>query len=138
MKPGPKPRIWTDSERAIVTRAAMMGMPQETISKLLKTTKETLEANFREELDTASDNANMAVLGALYKNAIGGNVAAQIFWCKTRLGMRETDRLEVTGDGGGPVTIKVVLDHPKTIDMIDGDPVSITCEAGESLPEQSH
>ncbi len=52
--------------------------------------------------------------------------------------MRETDRLEVTGDGGGPVTIKVVLDHPKTIDMIDGDPVSITCEAGESLPEQSH
>lgn len=99
-KSGPKPRIWSDTERAIVQRAAMMNMPQEAIAKLLKTTKETLSANFREELDHASDKANMAVLGALYKNAMEGNVSAQIFWCKTRLGMRETDRHEITGADG--------------------------------------
>ena len=97
-KSGPKPRIWTEQERGIVQRAAMMNMPQETIAKLLKTTKTTLEANFREELDTASDKANMAVLGALYKNAMEGNVSAQIFWCKTRLGMRETSAIEISGD----------------------------------------
>lgn len=96
-KPGPKPRVWTEQERAIVQRAAMMNLPQETIAKLLKTTKSTLELYFREELDTASDKANMAVLGALYKNAMEGNVSAQIFWCKTRLGMRETSNVEVTG-----------------------------------------
>ena len=96
-KSGPKPRIWTDQERAIVQRASMMGMPQETIAKILHTTKATLEKHFREELDNSSDQANMQVLGALYKSAIGGNVTAQIFWCKTRLGMREKTEIEHTG-----------------------------------------
>lgn len=91
----------------IVRRAAIMGLPQERIAKLLKTTKETLELYFREELDDASDNANMAVLKSLYDNAVSGNVSAQIFWCKTRLGMRETERLEVT-DGEGKALIPTV------------------------------
>lgn len=100
----PKPRVWSETERAIVRRAAIMNMPQAAIAKLLKTTQATLELYFREELDHASDQANMAVLGALYKNAMEGNVSAQIFWCKTRLGMRETDRLELTGKDGTPLT----------------------------------
>ncbi len=97
MAKGRKPRIFTEQERAIVQRAAMMNMQQVSISKLLKTDHETLRKNFAEELAHASDRANMAVLGALYKNAMEGNVSAQIFWCKTRLGMRETDRLELSG-----------------------------------------
>jgi hypothetical protein len=112
-KPGPKPRVWTEQERAIVKRAAIMGMPQVAISKLLKTTKTTLEANFREELDHASDQANMAVLGALYKNAIEGNVSAQIFWCKTRLGMRESSSVELSGSDGGPAILQIVSKESK-------------------------
>lgn len=107
-KPGPKPRIFSDTERAIVQRAAMMNMPQDAIAKLLKTDKETLTKNFREELDCASDKANMAVVGALYKSAMEGNVTAQIFWCKTRLGWRETDRLEVSGQ-----VVKYVIRMPE-------------------------
>lgn len=105
----PKPRVFSDTERAIVQRAAMMNMPQDAIAKLLKTDKETLTKNFREELNHASDKANMAVLGALYKNAIEGNVTAQIFWCKTRLGMRETDRLELTGKDGAELTPSISI-----------------------------
>lgn len=103
-------RIWTEQETAIVRRAAMMNMPHETIAKLLKTRKETLEAQFADILDTASEQANAAVLGALYKNAIGGNVAAQIFWCKTRLGMQEKSRLELSGE----------LNVPKVAVIVDG------------------
>lgn len=107
-KPGPKPRIFSDTERAIVQRAAMMNMPQESISRLLKTDIETLTKNFREELDCASDKANMAVVGALYKSAMEGNVTAQIFWCKTRLGWRETDRLEISAN-----IVKYVIRTPE-------------------------
>ena len=113
-KPGPKPRIWTNEERAIVQRAAIMNMPQEAIAKLLKTTKSTLELYFRDELDHASGRANMAVLGALYKNAMEGNVAAQIFWCKTRLGMRETSNIELGADAASNLTavLQVVSKKP--------------------------
>lgn len=106
-KPGPKGRQWSEQERAIVRRAAMMNMPTEAICKLLKTDFETLKKYFGDELAHASGRANMAVLGALYKNAMEGNVTAQIFWCKTRLGMRETERLEVT-DGEGKALIPTV------------------------------
>lgn len=107
----PKPRQWSEQERAIVKRAAMMNMPQEAISKLLKTDVETLRKYFKDELDHAAGRANMAVLGALYKNAMEGNVTAQIFWCKTRLGMKESRDIEVTGqgpDGGVTVIIRDV------------------------------
>lgn len=96
-KTGPKPREWTDSDRTTVRRMAMIGIPQDVIAKVLATTKETLEKYFREELDEAMTKANAAVAGALFKNAMKGNVSAQIFWCKTRLGWRETMALDHSG-----------------------------------------
>lgn len=75
----------------------MMGMQQDLICKLLKTDKQTLCKYFRSELDTAAAHSNMAVVGALYNAAMSGNVTAMIFWCKTRLGWRETTNLEHSG-----------------------------------------
>ena len=100
--PAPK-RVWTEQERALVARMAMIGIPQETIALVLKTTKETLEKYFRQELDESAAKANTAIAGKLYQMAMGGNVAALIFWCKTRLGWRETVGHEVTGKDGGPL-----------------------------------
>tara|TARA_R100000687_G_scaffold35786_1_gene29156 strand:- start:114 stop:374 length:261 start_codon:yes stop_codon:yes gene_type:complete len=44
--------------------------------------------------------ATAHVSGALYRNAMEGNVSAQIFWLKAQGGWREADRLEITGANG--------------------------------------
>lgn len=90
-------RIFTDAERMLVKFMAIAAVPQERIAKVLKLRKETLLKEFRAELDEGADQLNANVVGALYKNAVTGNVAAQIFWCKTRLGWKDTSALEVSG-----------------------------------------
>ncbi len=106
---GAKKRIWTDADRAMVRRMARIGIPQDTIAKCMEppTTVETLERYFKTELREASTKANAAIAGALFKNAMEGNVAAQIFWCKTRLKWRETAELDLNG---GNLIFNVNLD----------------------------
>ncbi len=50
----------------------------------------TLRKYFTEELETAEAMANTKVAAALFKNCMEGNVAAQIFWMKSRARWRET------------------------------------------------
>ncbi len=100
-------RVWTDTDRAMVRRMSMIGIPQETIAQCMEppTTVETLEKYFRAELNETATKANAAVAGALFKNAMSGNVAAQIFWCKTRLRWKETFEVETNA---GPAILQIV------------------------------
>ena len=109
-----KPRIWTEAERGIVRRMAMIGIPHEIIAKILKTRKETLENTFRDELDNSAAEANAAVAGALFKNAMSGNVSAQIFWCKTRLGWKEPSQsVELSGPDKAAIAVATeIIDRP--------------------------
>lgn len=88
---------------------SIAAVPQTRIAKALKTDVETLTKYFREELDSASDMLNAQVVGSLFKNAMKGNVTAQIFWLKTRLRWKESDRLELTDGDGKPVRFTVNL-----------------------------
>lgn len=67
-----------------------VGLPHTDIARILGFSRETLEKYYREELNLGMAKANAAVGGALYKSALEGNVAAQIFWAKSRMGWRET------------------------------------------------
>jgi hypothetical protein len=49
----------------------------------------------------------------------GRNVAAAIFWLKTRAGWRETDRREITGAGGEPLTVSYVVRAPTPVQSAD-------------------
>jgi hypothetical protein len=93
----------TEDQRELVKRAAACGLTNEQVANVLGVSEATVKKYFALELHTSSDKANMAVAGALFKSAMGGNVTAQIFWCKTRLGWRETTTLEHTGRDGTPL-----------------------------------
>lgn len=92
-------------ERARVLEAMVIaGMTQDVMAKALGTKAETLRLKARDVLDKAMAIANAKVVESLYQQAVSGRVpAATIFWCKARLGWRETDRTEHTGKEGGPV-----------------------------------
>lgn len=101
----------TDLQRQQVSQLAAVGTPQDQICRMVinpETGKgiglATLNQYFREELDLGSAKATAAVGGALYRQAINGNVTAQIFWMKTRGKWRESAQaLEITGENGGAI-----------------------------------
>src|SRR5215475_12975961 len=85
----------TDEQRAMVERAAGLGVTQDNICALLGgMSKHTLENHFREELDRGMALTHYKVGDSLVQNALNGNVAAQIFYLKTRCGWKETQVIE--------------------------------------------
>lgn len=80
----------TPVDRRMVKTMSAYGIPQRDIAACLEISEKTLRKRFREDLRLGQIEANTRVAEALFKSAvIQGNVTAQIFWCKTRLGWRE-------------------------------------------------
>ena len=104
----------TEEQSKIVERAAAIGMTAEQACKLVPCSERTLWEHFKEEFQNGSLKANLNVAGALYKNAMSGNVTAQIFWCKTRLGWKEVSKTELTGEDGAPLTVGITFNLKDT------------------------
>lgn len=104
MNPKYKP---TDADRATVTAMSASGFAHEQIAKCIGERgidDKTLRKHFRKELDQAMLKANATVANRAYQMAVSGEYPAlTIFWLKTRLGWKETDRHELTGPGGEPL-----------------------------------
>ena len=100
MPAGRKSFAPTEQQRRMVESLAGFGMPHESIARLVDIDPKTLRKYFRRELDGA-DKANAQVLSTFHKMATSGkHPVMTIFWCKTRLGMREVSRVEHTGVAG--------------------------------------
>lgn len=88
----------TDKDLRVVEAMAGCGLPQDAISRALGIDEKTLRKHFRRQLDSSADKANAQVGATLFKLATSGNCpAATIFWMKSRLGWKETTRLEHSG-----------------------------------------
>lgn len=107
----------TEMDRKNVQSMAGYGIPHSEIAKLVinpgtekPICRQTLEDEFRRELDVGATMANARVGEAMFLSAtnVGGpqSVTAQIFWAKCRMGWREPQALEVSGPGGGPVQME--------------------------------
>ncbi|GJH31433.1 hypothetical protein CBA19CS91_01770 [Paraburkholderia hospita] len=66
---------------------------------------------FADAMNHGKDQADAKVIGSLYRNALGGNVVAQIFWLKNRRAWK--DRVDHAHGG------------------IDGNPIRMLMEAVE-------
>lgn len=121
----------TEADRRQVETLASYGVKEDDICLLIinpQTGKpiapKTLRRAFRVELDTGMVKANAKVGESLFMQAVGApavfdangnkiraelprNVAAGIFWAKTRMGWREKSELELSGNNGGPIPLVV-------------------------------
>jgi hypothetical protein len=79
----------TDAMREQVRSLAGRGVRQEDIATIIGCDAKTLRKHFRDELDRGMAEANAEIAGCLFDAATGGNVAAQIFWLKTKAHWRE-------------------------------------------------
>ena len=102
--------------------------------EVLRILKEDCYRKGEYKLSSGKMTATAHVSGALYKNALEGNVQAQIFWLKAQAGWREADRLEITGANGKELltdtereqrlaSILSSLSTKKPIDVVSSPPI---------------
>src|ERR1700732_113517 len=99
----PKGRITITQERHMARQAfavndamrerarylAGVGVRQDDIAKIIGCSPKTLRKRLRDELDRGVAEANATICGYLFAAAKAGNIAAIIFWLKTRAHWRE-------------------------------------------------
>jgi hypothetical protein len=76
--------VVTDAMRERVRYLAGVGVPQDDIAKIIGCAPKTLRKRFRDDLDRGVAEANATMCGYLFASAKTGNIAAIIFWLKTR------------------------------------------------------
>ena len=80
----------TDEQRRMVKTMTAMGAKQEEVAMRIGVrSAKTLRKHFRKELDQGGSEANITVAQALFNEAKGGDVKAQMFWLKCRAGWRD-------------------------------------------------
>lgn len=93
----------TTETMAQVEALSGYGVRHDEIALYLDIDPKTLRKHYRAQLDKGVVKANVSVARSLHKQAVEGNVAAAIFWLKSRAGFREKQEVEVSGPGGGPI-----------------------------------
>ena len=126
----PKPKfVPTEQDRKAVKAMAAYGIPQTQICLLAGLGAKALRMHFRQELDLGAIQANSKVAERLYKTATEDpgqpGVTAAIFWAKTRMGWRETQRVENTGADGAPMAtptpaVIIMPDNGREDERING------------------
>ena len=93
----------TDEKRAIVRALAKYGVRQHDIAVQIGVAKGTLIKYYSEDLDAGMAEAAEGLAKTAYQMAMDGDVRMMIFLMKTRLGYRETTRIECSGPDGDPI-----------------------------------
>lgn len=85
---------------------------------MLKVSLSTVKKHFQTDYDEGILEANTVVVGSLFQNCKMGNVAAQIFWCKTRLGWREKADVVASEDNAPPKITMVRSADPARLQIV--------------------
>lgn len=99
----------TEANKKIVKTMSGFGLPQAQIAASLGISIDTLFKYFEEELKAGNAEINLKVSKRLYDIALDvnnkGSLSACMFIAKTRLGWKETNKVEseITGKDGGPI-----------------------------------
>lgn len=93
-----KPHKPDDASRKLVKSLSGIGVPQDDICAIVSVSKPTLHKHYRDDLDRGLAEANAKVAESLFKQAIGGNITAAIFWAKSRMGWSEKQEIVHSGE----------------------------------------
>jgi hypothetical protein len=106
--------VVNEALRENVWHLAGLGVPQDDIAKIVGCAPKTLRKCFRDELDRGVAEANAIIAGCLFAAAKAGNIAAAIFWLKTRAHWRErppADGAVADADAGPGSEVLVLPDN---------------------------
>ena len=98
-KAGRPPKYTFNQVHANTVQAmSQYGVPQEDIASVIGMSVETINKLYRKEYDLGAAMANHEVGRRLYERGVkDGDTTALIFWAKTRMGWKETQKIEHSG-----------------------------------------
>ena len=133
-------RSWepTDRERTQIEAMASYGIPRDRIAELIGVDEKTLLKHCRRELDIGATKVQAEVGGLLVGSILGrqstekdappiitdgrARAALLMFYCKTRMGWRETSNHQLIDKDGKPVSLPPIVILPDNgRDSPDGD-----------------
>lgn len=86
-----------DDHAAQVQAMSQYGVPQGDIAASIGMCVETMLKLYGNEFKAGKNTANFNIGKRLYDKAIEGDTTALIFWAKTQMGWKETQRVEHAG-----------------------------------------
>lgn len=93
----------TNEQRQMVECLYGCGMPLDDIARLLKISRKTLSARYKEELKIGKIRMDAVAIGKLFQKIRAGNTACLIFYMKTRMGWRTSGELPDFPHPPGPI-----------------------------------
>jgi hypothetical protein len=105
-----------EAVRERVRHLAGVGVRQDDIARIIGCAPKTLRKRLRDELDRGVAEANATIAGYLFAAAKAGNIAAIIFWLKTRARWRErtaADEVTPAADGESSSAILLLPDNSR-------------------------
>lgn len=106
----------TEELRKVVENLAIGGVSYEEIANALEISRNTLTKHYSEELERGPQRFKATVIQKLRNKILDEDSASIFFYLKTQAGWRETNRTEITGEGGGPIRLAAV-DRPRKESM---------------------
>jgi hypothetical protein len=103
---GRKPWKPNDDQRAMIRYLASQGAEQEFIARVVGTSVDTLVKHCRADLNSGVEQVHLEVGAALIKQIQAGNIAAIIWYEKTRRRMKDVSALEIGGVDGKPIEVE--------------------------------
>jgi hypothetical protein len=98
----------TKAERRTVETCMAAGMTIEQVGRILGKSGRVLQTKCHREIENGAAVCNSKVVGKLFDKCMKGDTVSLLFWCKTRLGWQEKQRVEHTGADGGPIQHETV------------------------------
>jgi len=100
----------TDDQRNIVKALAACGHAANDVAIYFSLDVKTVRRAFRAELAEGRTFFGARLAVGIAQKALGGNLTAIIFMLKTQFGWRETNRTELTGKDGQPLSFSDLSD----------------------------
>lgn len=91
----------TKDQRSWARERLARGMTQEQAARRIGISLPSFRKHFRHEIDQAVIDLDDEVVGCAIRLIREGNPAMTIFWLKARMGWRETQAIELTGNARG-------------------------------------
>lgn len=105
----------TEETRRTVSFMKAAGIRNVDIARCLDIDEKTLVKHYKPELDTSLARANSDIAHSLFQQAKSGNVAAQIFWLKTRGRWRENGG-DDDSEGAAVSAVEKMREYARKID----------------------
>jgi len=111
-----------EAVRERVRHLAGVGVRQDDIARIIGCAPKTLRKRLRDDLDRGVAEANATIAGYLFAAAKAGNIAATIFWLKTRAHWRErnaTDGPVPGADGQSNCEVLLLPDNSRDPELTE-------------------